>query len=142
MVACSVRCGRSKRLVGAVGGSESSPRAQLASVRETLRVAELEVLQLMNWRQAWKMGQGELTMQEASAIKVYGSEFYVTAHRLLMEIVGAASTMKPGSPGAILHGDLERHYRATLVLTFGGGTNEVQRDIIAMAGLRMPRARR
>ena len=104
--------------------------------------AELEVLQLMNWRQAWKMGQGDLTMQEASAIKVYGSEFYVTAHRLLMEVVGSASTMKPGSPGAILHGDLERHYRATLVLTFGGGTNEVQRDIIAMAGLRMPRARR
>jgi alkylation response protein AidB-like acyl-CoA dehydrogenase len=104
--------------------------------------AELEVLQLMNWRQAWKMGQDDLTMQEASAIKVYGSEFYVTAHRLLMEVVGASSTMKPGSPGAILHGDLERHYRATLVLTFGGGTNEVQRDIISMAGLRMPRARR
>ena len=102
----------------------------------------LEILQLMNWRQAWKMGHGDLTMQEASGIKVHGSEFYVKAHRLLMEIVGAASTLKPGSPGALLHGDLERHYRATLVLTFGGGTNEVQRDIIAMAGLRMPRARR
>lgn len=102
----------------------------------------LEVLRLMNWRQAWKMGHGELTMQEASAIKVYGSEFYVSAHRRLMEIVGAASTLTPGSAGAVLHGDLERHYRATLVLTFGGGTNEVQRDIIATAGLRMPRARR
>jgi alkylation response protein AidB-like acyl-CoA dehydrogenase len=102
----------------------------------------VEVLQLMNWRQAWKMGHDEVTMQEASAIKVYGSEFYVSAHRRLMEVVGAASTLKPGSPGAIFHGELERHYRATLVLTFGGGTNEVQRDIIAMAGLRMPRARR
>ena len=47
-----------------------------------------------------------------------------------------------GSRGALLQGDLERHYRATLVLTFGGGVNEVQREIVAMAGLRMPRAPR
>lgn len=120
------------------------PLLQQGWVQRNLAEVEvgLEVLQLMNWRQAWKMGHDELTMQEASAIKVYGSEFYVSAHRRLMEIVGSASTLQPGSPGAVLHGDLERHYRATLVLTFGGGTNEVQRDIIAMAGLRMPRARR
>jgi len=41
----------------------------------------------------------------------------------------------------VLKGRVERMYRATLILTFGGGTNEVQRDIIAMAGLGMPRAR-
>jgi alkylation response protein AidB-like acyl-CoA dehydrogenase len=40
----------------------------------------------------------------------------------------------------VLQGRLERMYRATLILTFGGGTNEVQRDIIAMAGLQMPRS--
>jgi alkylation response protein AidB-like acyl-CoA dehydrogenase len=34
------------------------------------------------------------------------------------------------------------YYRTTLVLTFGGGVNEVQRDIIAMAGLGLPRAPR
>ena len=41
----------------------------------------------------------------------------------------------------VIRGRLERMYRATLILTFGGGTNEVQRDIIAMAGLAMPRSR-
>ena len=46
--------------------------------------------------------------------------------------------LRGDSPGALLRGRLERMYRATLILTFGGGTNEVQRDIIAMAGLRMP----
>jgi acyl-CoA dehydrogenase len=37
---------------------------------------------------------------------------------------------------------VERYYRTSIVLTFGGGTNEVQRDIIAMTGLGMPRAPR
>lgn len=116
----------------------------LAWVRRNLAEVEagLEVLLLMNWRQAWSMGQGQLTMQEASGIKVYGSEFYVRAHRLLLEVTGAAGTVKRGSPAALFNGDLERHYRATLVLTFGGGTNEVQRDIIAAAGLGLPRAER
>ena len=36
-------------------------------------------------------------------------------------------------------GRLEKYYRMSLVLTFGGGTNEIQRDIICQAGLRMPR---
>ncbi|NCG20945.1 MAG: acyl-CoA dehydrogenase [Rhodobacterales bacterium] len=104
--------------------------------------AGLEVLRLMNWRQAWKLGRGDLQMQEASGLKVYGSELYVRAHRSLLEILGVAGTLKQGSPGALLHGDVERHYRATLVLTFGGGTNEIQRDIIGMAGLGLPRAAR
>jgi alkylation response protein AidB-like acyl-CoA dehydrogenase len=46
------------------------------------------------------------------------------------------------SEGAILAGRLEKYYRTTLVLTFGGGTNEIQRDIICQAGLGMPRLRR
>ena len=104
--------------------------------------AGLEVLRLMNWRQAWKLGRGDLQMQEASGLKVYGSELYVRAHRSLLEVLGVAGTLKQGSPGALLHGDVERHYRATLVLTFGGGTNEIQRDIIGMAGLGLPRAAR
>lgn len=104
--------------------------------------AGTDVLRLFNWRQAWNIERGELPAQEASAVKVYGSEYYVWASRCLMEILGEASTLRHGSAGQVLRGRLERYYRATLVLTFGGGTNEVQRDIIAMAGLRMPRQER
>ena len=103
---------------------------------------KLEVLKLLNWRQAYNLSQSRLTMEEASGIKVFGSEFYVEAYKLLMEVLGEPGTLQAGSPGAALRGEVERHYRAMLVLTFGGGTNEVQRDIIAMAGLRMPRTRR
>ena len=103
--------------------------------------AGLEVLRLLNWQQAWSMTRGTLNYAEASAVKVYGSEFYVQAYQLLLEVMGEAGALKAGSPGTVLKGRVERMYRATLILTFGGGTNEVQRDIIAMAGLGMPRAR-
>jgi alkylation response protein AidB-like acyl-CoA dehydrogenase len=112
-------------------------RANLARVK-----AKLEALRLLNWRQAWAMTHGKLQMAEASAVKVFGSEFYIEAYQLLMEVVGPAATLRDGSPGAVLAGRLERMYRAMLILTFGGGTNEVQRDIIAMAGLGLPHYRR
>ncbi len=101
--------------------------------------AGTDILRLMNWRQCWNIERGELPPQEASTVKLFGSEFYVESSRLLMEILGEAGTLQRGSPGAALKGRLERYYRSTLVLTFGGGTNEIQRDIVAMAGLRMPK---
>ncbi len=100
--------------------------------------AHLEALKLMNWKQAWAMTKGMLHPADASSCKVFGSEFFVRAYELLMEVLGPLATVKDGSPGAVLRGRIERMYRSSLILTFGGGTNEVQRDIIAMAGLGMP----
>ena len=58
-----------------------------------------------------------------------------------MENMGELSILKNDSELKILNARLERMYRTASILTFGGGTNEVQRDIIAMAGLFMPRSR-
>jgi hypothetical protein len=99
-----------------------------------------EVLRLLNWRQAWCMTNGGVNFADASTVKVYASEFYVEAYRLLLEVVGQRGALKRDSAAALLQGRLEMLYRAMLILTFGGGTNEVQRDIIAMAGLQMPRS--
>ena len=104
--------------------------------------AGVDLLRLFNWRQCWNIERGFLPPAEASAVKVWGSEFYVEANRSMMEVLGEVGTLRSGSRGALLAGRLERYYRSTLVLTFGGGANEVQRDIICMAGLRMPRAPR
>ncbi|MEN8160710.1 MAG: acyl-CoA dehydrogenase family protein [Myxococcota bacterium] len=100
--------------------------------------ANLEALKVMNWKQAWDITQGGLHPAQASTIKVFASEFNVQGYHLLMEVLGEEGTIRDGSPGAILRGRIERTYRSVLILTFGGGTNEVQRDIIAMAGLGMP----
>ncbi|MEX0875463.1 MAG: acyl-CoA dehydrogenase family protein [Actinomycetota bacterium] len=103
--------------------------------------AKTEFLKLMNWKIAWGVGKG-LNPADASATKVFGTEFFTEAYRLLMEVMGAGAMVRNGSPGTMLAGRIERAYRGTLILTFGGGTNEVQRDIIAMVGLGMPRAPR
>ena len=83
-----------------------------------------------------------LNPADASATKVFGTELSLEIYRALMEIVGQVAYLEEGSSGAQLAGKLERNYRAQTIFTFGGGTNEVQRDIIAMVGLGMPRAPR
>jgi acyl-CoA dehydrogenase len=99
--------------------------------------AKVSYLQLLNWEIASAQTHAP-GPADASANKVYGTELATEAYRALMEILGDAATLRQGSPGAQLHGRLERLHRSSLILTFGGGTNEVQRDIIAMAGLGMP----
>ncbi|MCZ6784594.1 MAG: acyl-CoA dehydrogenase family protein [Proteobacteria bacterium] len=100
--------------------------------------AKAEVLRLMGWKQAWALTQGSLHPADASAVKVFGSEFYVEAYRAMLEVLGHRAALLNDSPGAVLRGRVDVMYRNSLILTFGGGTNEVQRDIIAMAGLQMP----
>jgi alkylation response protein AidB-like acyl-CoA dehydrogenase len=101
--------------------------------------AKTEFLALVNWRIAT---QGEAGPAAASATKVFGTEFATEAYRLLMEVLGANAHVRDGSPGAILAGRIERLHRSALILTFGGGTNEVQRDIVAAAALGLPITRR
>ena len=88
------------------------------------------------------LGRCSVGPADASATKVFGTEFAVEAYRLLMEVLGASAVVRSGSPGEVLAGRIERAHRAALILTFGGGTNEVQRDIIAAAGLGLPFSRR
>jgi len=103
--------------------------------------AKAEFLKLMNWRIAAQAGDGP-GMAGASATKVFGTEFATEAYRLLMEVLGANALVRDGSAGAILSGRIERMHRSSLILTFGGGTNEVQRDLIAAAALALPIGRR
>ncbi len=101
--------------------------------------AKAEFLKLYNWRIA---AGGQLSPADASATKVYGTELATECYRLLMEVLGANSLVRKGSRAALLAGRVERLHRSALILTFGGGTNEVQRDIIAAVGLGLPAARR
>ncbi|HEX5095319.1 MAG TPA: acyl-CoA dehydrogenase family protein [Acidimicrobiia bacterium] len=101
--------------------------------------AKLEFLRLANWKVAWLSQTGApLNPADASSIKVFGTEFYMEAARLLMEVMGDAATLSLDSPGSVLRGRVERLVRSMHILTFGGGTNEMQRDLIAIFGLNMP----
>jgi alkylation response protein AidB-like acyl-CoA dehydrogenase len=113
-------------------------------VKQTLaRVyARLDALKLLNWRMAWKTDAGTLTPADASAGKVFGSETDIESYRLLLEVIGRAGMVQKGSPAAELAGVLERAYRSAPVRTFGGGSNEVQREILVQTALGLPRGAR
>ncbi|MGV0992321.1 MAG: acyl-CoA dehydrogenase family protein [Mycobacterium sp.] len=102
--------------------------------------AKAEYLKLINWELASSADEAP-SPADASAAKVFGTELATEAYRLLMEILGPSATLRQESPGALLRGRVERMHRSSLILTFGGGTNEVQRDIIGMAALGLPRNR-
>ena len=63
--------------------------------------ARLDFLRLMNFKVAWGAEQNQpLNPAHASTIKVFGTEFYLEAIRLMLEILGAAGTFRSGSPDA------------------------------------------
>ena len=99
----------------------------------------LEAMRLINFRIAAELEQGRMDVALASTTKVYGSESVIEILRRLVEIVGASALVRAGSSAALLLGELEYEVRACTLMTFGGGTNEIQRELIAQFGLNMPR---
>ncbi len=104
--------------------------------------ARLEALKVMNWKLAWELDNGKLDPAHASSAKVYGSETVIEVCRLLLDVVGIVGTVVDGSPGAVLRGRLEAEWRGCQINTFGGGVNEIQREIVSTLGLKLPRERR
>jgi alkylation response protein AidB-like acyl-CoA dehydrogenase len=102
--------------------------------------AQVAAYRLLNLRVNTNMSSGALGMGEASAAKVFGTELTQQVARELLDVVGQTGLRKGAT--APLKGELESAYRLAVINTFGGGANELQRDIIAMAGLLMPRAPR
>ena len=103
---------------------------------------KLDAMKLLNWQMMSAVEEGTLTPQDASTVKVYGSEARRDAYAWLMEVVAAAGPLKEGSAGTALNRELERGYRSAVIFTFGGGNNGIQREIISWIGLGMPRVRR
>jgi alkylation response protein AidB-like acyl-CoA dehydrogenase len=104
--------------------------------------ALLEAQKLLTWRMTAAVADDTLGAADSSSVKVFGTESTVEIYHKLLGIVGAAGYLSPDSPGAVLQGDLERAGRQAQINTFGGGVNEIQREILAMAGLGMKRGAR
>jgi hypothetical protein len=103
-------------------------RRALTRTRACLRVNEL-----LNWQVAG----GEPAAADASATKVFASERLQRLGQELEEVVG-----RHGDPTGELLTWLDLQHKRNLVMTFGGGVNEIQRELIASAGLGLPRVPR
>ncbi len=90
-----------------------------------------EALKLLNWKLAAAIQTDQVTAENASTVKVYGTERSLDAYQLLMDVLGEDGYVKSLSGAAVIRTDLEKAYRRDLTFTFGGGANEVQRQIIA-----------
>jgi alkylation response protein AidB-like acyl-CoA dehydrogenase len=113
--------------------SQPDVRRALAETRACLRVNEL-----LNWQVAVAP---TVDIADASATKVFSSVRLQRIGQLLEEVVG-----RHGDPADPPTGELMRwldvQVKRNTVLTFGGGVNEIQRELIATAGLGLPRVPR
>ena len=112
-------------------------RAERGDVQAALADAyvRLDALRLMNYRLALESAPGPAL---SSAVKLMGANGLVEVARQLIQAVGLPSLVRRGD-AASLTGDLERFYRATQIITFGGGVSEVMGEIVAQFGLGLPR---
>jgi hypothetical protein len=99
--------------------------------------ARLEAVRLLNHRMAAMLESGEPGPADSSTVKVLTSETVVEVYRILLGVLGPVGHLRAGSSGALLAGRLERAARHAQINTFGGGVNEIQRELIVRQALGM-----
>ena len=110
--------------------------AALAETRATQRVNEL-----LNWQVAGADADRPVDVADASATKVFGSERIQRLVALLEDVVARHGDFADPATATLAEW-LDTQAKRNLVLTFGGGVNEIQRELIAMTGLGLPRVPR
>jgi alkylation response protein AidB-like acyl-CoA dehydrogenase len=132
----TIRWARETRIDGAKVLDQPGVREMLAEL-----LAEVEILKLLNLQVVDNMSKGRMVWAESSAVKVFGSELSIRINNTLLDIMGLYGQLQTGDERAPVDGLVESHFRDDLLFTFAGGTNEIQRDIIAMVGLGLPKSR-
>jgi len=120
---------------------DGRPLGAVPWVRRALADLEMrvEVGRQIGLLNAWLIDQGEVPTKEGSIAKVYVTELNAHLASVGMEILGLAGQLAPDDSAAPLHGRLQWLYTTAPMQRFGGGTNEIQRIIIAQRGLGLPR---
>ncbi len=121
---------------------QSLPANHVARRRARLALAqlaiELDLGRLLAYRVAWMQSQGLVPNYEASISKMFGTEWQQRMSRTALAIVGLEGAAARDSSSFARR--VQRQYLSSVSATIGGGTSEIQRNIIATRGLGLPRS--
>jgi alkylation response protein AidB-like acyl-CoA dehydrogenase len=124
-------------------GADGRPIIEDPLARERLAAIAIdsEVSKLLSSRTTWIASQDGLPGVEGSMTKLFCSEAFQRATGELLDLMGPYGALQPGADEAPADGWIEHDYRFATVTTIFGGTNEIQRSIIAERHLGLPRSR-
>ncbi len=113
------------------------PVTRTALAERKLEVEMARALTLIN---AEMIDNGRTPTMEASMTKVWAADVAEVLANTAMDLLGTEAALNRDSGGfAPLDGSLEAKWRNAPIIRFGGGTNDIQRQIIATRGLGLPR---
>jgi alkylation response protein AidB-like acyl-CoA dehydrogenase len=109
--------------------------------RDTLGqlAAEIEVARQLLGRSIGMLEQGQTPVYEAAMSKAFTAELMERLGEAALDVLGVSGTLGELAPGAPCGGKLEQVLRQSIMMVIGGGTNEIQRTLIAQRGLGLPR---
>ena len=101
--------------------------------------AQIQAARLLAVNTAVVVQDGEVPVHQGAMVKVFASELMESLSEAVFDLVGTGATLEGGATSALLDGRFEYAVRDALLYTIGGGTNEIQRTLIAQRGMGMPR---
>jgi alkylation response protein AidB-like acyl-CoA dehydrogenase len=125
------------RLVGHLGRSGAA-RDPLVRDRIAALAADIEIARQFTLRNAVMTQAGLVPVHQAAMSKVFVGELQERLGEAGLDLLGSGGLLSEEAPTAPL-GEIEQELRHSLLNVLGGGTSEMQRNIIALRGLRLPR---
>ena len=101
--------------------------------------ADIEVARQFQMRNSRLIEQGKVPLHEAAIGKVFASELQERLGQAALDILGTGGLLSEDADGAPVGGEMEQLLRHAIMGMIGGGTSEIQRNVIAQRGLDLPR---
>ena len=118
---------------------QGNTRSELMRSELAEMAIEVEIARLHAYRVAWMEDRGMIPESEAAMSKLYGSEVLQRVAQAGIRLLGLHTQLERESKWSPLNGTIERSQLATLGSTIYAGTSEIQRNVVAMRGLGLPR---